>query len=107
LDLRVAENLKEIIMKVALTAGVLALALAVPAFAETAQDVPGSSTEGMKSMEKNPGALTAAEKDRTAGAGQSGGMSDGSSANVPGANADSDPSAENQGSLSAPEKDAQ
>jgi hypothetical protein len=97
-------------MKVALTAGALALALAVPAFAETPaetpQDVPGSTVQGMELMEKNPGALTAPEKKESAGA-QTGGMSDESSANVPGANADSDPSIENQGSLSAPEKDAQ
>ncbi len=95
-------------MKVTLTAGALALALAVPAFAETTpQDVPGSSAEGMDGMEENPGALTAPEKDKTAGAGQSGGMSDESSANVPGASAEGDPSSENQGSLSAPEKDAE
>jgi hypothetical protein len=93
-------------MKVALTAGALVLALAVPTLAETPQDVPGSTVQGMESTEKNPGALTAPEKkDQTAGT-QSGGMSDESSANVPGASADSDPSSENQGSLSAPEKDA-
>ena len=91
-------------MKVALTAGTLALALAVPAFAETPQDVPGSTVQGMESKEKNPGALTAPEKNETAGA-QSGGMSN-DSANVLGASADTDPSLENQGSLSAPEKDA-
>jgi hypothetical protein len=34
-------------------------------------------------------------------------MSDESSANVPGANAEGDPSTENQSSLSAPEKDAE
>jgi hypothetical protein len=34
-----------------------------------------------------------------------GGMTEDSSANVPGANADSDSSVENQGALSAPEKD--
>jgi hypothetical protein len=94
-------------MKVALTAGALMLALALPALAETPQDVPGSTVQGMESKEKNPGALTAPEKkDQTAGTNQSGGMSDESSANVPGASADSDPSSENQGSLSAPEKDA-
>jgi hypothetical protein len=99
---------KEVKMKVALTAGALMLALAVPVLAETPQDVPGSTVQGMESMEKNPGALTAPEKkDQPAGANQSGGMSDDSSANVPGASADSDRSVENQGSLSAPEKDAQ
>jgi len=92
-------------MKVALTAGALALALAVPAFAESPQDVPGSTVQGMESKEINPGALTAPEKKEADGA-QSGGMSNESSANVPGASADTDPSAENQGSLSAPEKDA-
>jgi hypothetical protein len=93
-------------MKATLTAATLALAFAFPAYAETPQDVPGSSTEGMESMEENPGALTAPEKDKTAEAGKSGGMTDDSSANVPGADADADSSAENQGSLSAPEKDA-
>jgi hypothetical protein len=94
-------------MRVALTAGALILAFALPVLAETPQDVPGSTVQGMESKEKNPGALTAPEKkDQTAGANQSGGVSDESSANVPGASADTDPSAENQGSLSAPEKDA-
>jgi hypothetical protein len=91
-------------MKATLTAATLALAFAFPAYAETPQDVPGSSAEGMESMEENPGALTAPEKDKTA-AQSSGGMTDDSSANVPGADADADSSTENQGSLSAPEKD--
>jgi hypothetical protein len=92
-------------MKATLTAAALALAFALPAYAETPQDVPGSSAEGVDSMEENPGALTAPEKDKTTGADQSGGMSDESAANVPGASAEGDPSTENQGSLSAPEKD--
>jgi hypothetical protein len=92
-------------MKAALTAGVLALALAVPALAESPQDVPGSTVQGMELNEKNPGALTAPEMKESAGP-QSGGTSNESAANVPGANADSDPSIENQGSLSAPERDA-
>ena len=92
-------------MKVALTAGVLALALAVPAFAESPQDVPGSTIQGMEFKEKNPGALTAPEMKESAGP-QSEGTSNESAANVPGASADTDPLAGNQGSLSAPEKDA-
>jgi hypothetical protein len=138
-------------MKTALTmtAAVLALAMAAPVYAETAQDVPGSSVEGYLGKDENPGALTAPEKDKSdispnansaapdtgaanvpgssaegnqspdqnegslsspeknkaAGKRAQGGMSDDSPANVPGANADGDSSSENQGALSAPEKD--
>jgi hypothetical protein len=88
-----------------MTAGTLMLALALPALAETPQDVPGSTVQGMESKEQNPGALTAPEMKENGGT-PSGGMSKESAANVPGANADSDPSIENQGSLSAPEMDA-
>jgi hypothetical protein len=66
--------------------------------------IPGSSAEGNQSPDENEGALSAPEKNKTAGKAQSG-MSDDSSANVPGADADNDSSTENQGALSAPEKD--
>jgi hypothetical protein len=48
----------------------------------------------------------APEKDESGNAPSgTGGMSDDSAANVPGASAEGDTSVENQGSLSAPEKD--
>ena len=52
-------------MKTTLTAAALALALVFPAYAETPQDIPGSSAEGMDSTArwKNQGSLSAPEKD--------------------------------------------
>jgi hypothetical protein len=68
-------------------------------------NVPGTNAEG-KGDAKDPGALSAPEKNAAGNAPKSsGGMSNDSSANVPGADADSDSSSENQGALSAPEKD--
>jgi hypothetical protein len=73
-------------MKTALTitTALLALSLAMPAYAETPQSVPGTSIEG-NAKEKNPGALTAPEANKsTQSPSGSSGMSDDSAANIPG-----------------------
>jgi hypothetical protein len=90
--------------KLALTTAAAALALSV-AGAAYAVEEKGSGVEPGGSTE-NKGALTAPEKDtmgdKPTG---TGGMTDESATNVPGADADQDKSTENPGSLSAPEKD--
>ena len=92
-------------MKATMTAIVVALATAIPAYAETPQDVPGSSAEGTN-MEKNPGALTAPEKnpsDISPNANTT--APDTGAANVPGSSAEGNQMPDqNEGSLSAPEK---
>lgn len=70
----------------------------------TNESAPGSAVSPSGDT-KNEGALTAPENDTMDGNETTGGMTDDSAANVPGADAEGDPKAENQGALSAPEKD--
>jgi hypothetical protein len=86
-----------------MTAALLAFALAAPVYAETPQNVPGTSVEG-NAKDKNAGALTAPEASKNTMAPR-GGMSDDSAANVPGTASEGDANDQNQGSLSAPEAD--
>jgi hypothetical protein len=90
--------------KSALTTAAVALALSVAGMAYAAEETKGSGVEPGGSTE-NKGALTAPEKDTMGTSKATGGMTDESATNVPGADADQDKSTENQGSLSAPEKD--
>jgi hypothetical protein len=99
-------------MKATLTAAALALALAIPAYAETPQTVPGSSAEGTN-IDKNPGALTAPEKNKSDISPNANTTTpDTGAANVPGSSAEgnkapdqNEGAAENQGAPSAPVKD--
>jgi hypothetical protein len=95
-------------MKTALTlsTAVLALALATPVYAETPQDVPGSAAEG-SNMEKNPGALTAPEKNKsTMSPNANSNAPDTGAADIPGSSAEGNQAPDqNEGALSAPEKD--
>ena len=94
-------------MKTALTvtAAVIALALATPAHAETPQDVPGSKAEG-SNMDKNPGALTAPEKNKSDMSPNANSTApDTGAADVPGSSAEGNQAPDqNEGALSAPEK---
>lgn len=93
-------------MKATLTAAALAMAMAIPAYAETPQTVPGSSIEGTN-MDKNPGALTAPEKnesDMSPNANMN--TPDTGAANVPGTSVEGNKAPDqNAGALSSPEKD--
>ena len=89
-----------------ITGAALALAVSASAFAETPQDVPGSSAEG-SAAEKNPGALTAPEKDKsTMSPNANSAAPDTGAADVPGSKAEGNNSDKNPGALSAPEKTA-
>jgi hypothetical protein len=79
--------------------------ITIAAESPSGTDVPGTPLEE-KGDAKNPGALSAPEKEATGTAPSGGGMSDESAANVPGASAEGDASTENPGALSSPEKDA-
>ena len=90
-----------------LTGAALALALSASAFAETPQDVPGSAAEG-SAMDKNPGALTAPEKDKSSMSPNANSTGpDTGAADVPGSKAEGNKSEVNPGALSAPEKSAE
>src|SRR5262245_3805195 len=66
-----------------ITAAILALAVAVPAYAETPQNVPGTKIEG-NAQDKNAGALTAPEANKSTAAPAQGGTSGDAAANIPG-----------------------
>ena len=89
-----------------LTGAALALALSASAFAETPQSVPGSPSEGT-AMEKNPGALTAPEKDKSSVSPNANSTApDTGATDVPGSSAEGNKPEVNPGALSAPEKSA-
>lgn len=78
-----------------MTAAVLSLALAAPVYAESPQNVPGTAVEG-NPTEKNPGALTAPEANKSMPSSPSGNsMSDDPAANIPGTSAEGDRSEKN------------
>ena len=93
-------------MLTTVSAVALAMAIALPGYAETPQTVPGSTAEGSHS-ESNSGALTAPEKNQSQMSPNSGGGApDTGAANVPGSSAEGNKMPDqNEGSLSAPEKD--
>lgn len=93
-------------MKATLTGAALALAMAIPAYAETPQTVPGSSIEGTN-IDKNPGALTAPDKNKSdMSPNANTNTPDTGAANVPGSSAEGNKAPDqNEGALSSPEKD--
>jgi hypothetical protein len=89
-----------------LTGAALALAVSASAFAGSPESVPGTPSEG-NAMDKNSGALTAPEKEKSTISPNANSMApDTGAADVPGTKAEGNKSEKNAGALSAPEKSA-